>query len=89
MPFRHIYFNEDTCTGCNTCVDVCMCDALSPNPVTGKPPIEQYPDECWFCGCCVSLCPHSEKGAIKIVTPFPMRGGFKKMKGMSNRSEEE
>jgi Na+-translocating ferredoxin:NAD+ oxidoreductase RNF subunit RnfB len=81
MPYRHIYFDKDACTGCNTCVEVCMCDALAPNPIKGEPPIEQYPDECWFCGCCVTLCPCSEKGAIKIVTPFPMRGSFK------NRSE--
>jgi hypothetical protein len=24
----------------------------------------------------VSFCPQKEKGAIEIVTPFPMRGGF-------------
>jgi NAD-dependent dihydropyrimidine dehydrogenase PreA subunit len=78
MGLKHMYFDEDTCTGCNTCVDVCMCDKLAPNPEKGKPPIEVYPDECWFCGCCVTLCPQAEKGAITIVTPFQMRGSFKK-----------
>jgi formate hydrogenlyase subunit 6/NADH:ubiquinone oxidoreductase subunit I len=77
MGFRHIYFKEDVCTGCNLCVDVCMCDALVPNPVKGKPPVEMYPEECWFCGCCMTFCPQLEKGAIQIVTPFPMRGGFR------------
>jgi NAD-dependent dihydropyrimidine dehydrogenase PreA subunit len=76
VAFRHIYFNEETCTGCNTCVEVCMCDALAPNPEEGKPPVEVYPEECWFCGACISFCPQKEKGAIEMVTPFPMRGGF-------------
>ncbi len=78
MSFSHIYFNKDACTGCNTCVEVCMCDALAPNPEKGKPPIVKYPEECWFCGCCVTDCPAKEKGAIKIVTPFMMRGSFKR-----------
>jgi NAD-dependent dihydropyrimidine dehydrogenase PreA subunit len=38
----------------------------------------KYPDECWFCGCCITHCPHKDKGAIQIVTPFPMRGSFKR-----------
>ena len=74
MSWKTIYFNEDFCTGCNICVDVCMCDLLASNPETGKPPIEVYAEECCFCGCCVTLCP--EEGAIEIVTPFPMRGAF-------------
>jgi len=32
MALKHIYFNEEACTGCNTCVDICMCDKLAPNP---------------------------------------------------------
>ena len=78
MGFKHIYFNEDICDGCNFCVEICMCDALAPNPEKGKPPIEKYPDECWFCGCCVTDCPHQEEGAIEIRTPFMMRGAFKR-----------
>lgn len=77
MALKTIYFNEDACTGCNTCVDVCMCDKLAPNPEKGKPPVELYPEECWFCGCCVTHCPQGEKGAIEFVTPFPMRGAFR------------
>jgi ferredoxin len=55
-----------------------MCDVLASNLEKGKPPIEMYPDECSFCGCCVTFCPHSEKGAIQIVTPFPLRGAYRK-----------
>jgi NAD-dependent dihydropyrimidine dehydrogenase PreA subunit len=54
-----------------------MCDKLAPNPEQGKPPVELYPDECWFCGCCVTHCPQGEKRAIEFITPFPMRGAFK------------
>ena len=77
MSYRHIYFNADLCKGCNVCVEVCPCDVLSPNPEKGKPPIVSYPEECYFDGACVTLCPI--KGAIKIVTPFPMRGGFQRV----------
>jgi NAD-dependent dihydropyrimidine dehydrogenase PreA subunit len=78
MAFKHIYFNEDICDGCGKCVEVCMCDAFARNPQKGKAPILKYPDECWFCGCCISHCPHKNKGAIQMVTPFPMRGSFKR-----------
>ena len=78
MGFKHIYFNSDVCDGCNICVEVCMCDTLAPNPEKGKPPIVMYPEECWFGGCCVTECPHKDEGAIRIVTPFQMRGSFKR-----------
>jgi NAD-dependent dihydropyrimidine dehydrogenase PreA subunit len=55
-----------------------MCDSFINNPEKGKPPIVKYPEECWFCGSCITLCPHGEQGAIRIVTPFMMRGSFKK-----------
>jgi len=78
MPFKHIYFDENVCDGCNQCVEVCMCDVFAPNPEKGKPPIVMYPEECWFGGCCISHCPHQDEGAIKIITPFQMRGSFKR-----------
>jgi NAD-dependent dihydropyrimidine dehydrogenase PreA subunit len=78
MAFNHIYFDETACNGCNRCVEVCMCDTFAPNPEAGKPPIVAYPEECWFDGCCVTHCPNRDKGAIRIVTPFPMRGSFRR-----------
>lgn len=81
MGFNHIYFDEESCEGCNLCVEVCMCDTFLPNPVKGKPPIVQYPEECWFCGSCITHCPRSDDGAIRIVTPFPMRGSFQRSAG--------
>jgi NAD-dependent dihydropyrimidine dehydrogenase PreA subunit len=55
-----------------------MCDVFAPNPEKGKPPLVLYPEECWFGGCCISHCPHKDEGAIKIITPFQMRGSFKR-----------
>ena len=78
MGFNHVYFNPEVCDGCGKCVEVCMCDAFSRNPEKGKPPVVMYPEECWFCGSCVSFCPRKDEGAVEIVTPFPMRGGFKR-----------
>lgn len=78
MGFCHVYFDENVCDGCNTCVEICMSDVFARNPENGKPPVVKFPEECWFCGCCVTDCPHSSEGAIKIVTPFPMRGSFRR-----------
>lgn len=76
MSFCHIYFNQDVCNGCNQCVEVCMCDVFVPNPAKRKPPTVKYPEECWLCGCCVSVCPKRLEGAIRIITPFPFRGSL-------------
>ena len=35
MPCKVIVINEDLCTGCNMCVDVCRTDVMIPNPVEG------------------------------------------------------
>ncbi len=71
--FRPIMFNEDVCNGCNVCVNVCPMDVLAPNPEEGKTPIVVFPDECWYEGACWMHCPRHDEGAIKIVTPLPMR----------------
>ena len=34
----------------------------------GQDPVVTYPDECWFCGCCVEVCP--VEGAIELVHPL-------------------
>ena len=57
--------NTFHCNGCNKCIEVCQVDLLIPNPVAGKPPIILYPEECWYGGCCVAVCP--KPGAIKLT----------------------
>jgi len=71
--FRPIVFNEEVCTACNKCVDVCLMEILQPNPEKGKPPVVAYPDECAYDGACWMHCPSGDKGAIKVVPPLPMR----------------
>lgn len=42
----------------------------------GNQPIAVYPDECWFCGCCVEHCP--VPGAIRMEFPMNQRVGWKR-----------
>ena len=78
MAFNHIYIDGEICNGCNNCYEICMSDVFEKNPEKKKPPVVRYPEECWFCGCCITHCPFGDKGAIEIMTPFMMRGGFKR-----------
>ncbi|MFZ7110872.1 MAG: 4Fe-4S dicluster domain-containing protein [Desulfatiglandales bacterium] len=71
--FRAIQINEEICSGCNRCVDICPMDVLAPNQEKGKPPVVTYPEECWFCGCCIDTCPVKDKGAVRVIIPLPMR----------------
>jgi len=75
-PFHPVIFNEEKCTGCNSCMEVCMVDVFLPNPVKGKPPIIVYPDECFYDGCCVGACP--VPGAIKLNHPLTQRVRWKR-----------
>ena len=67
-PNRAIQFDPTICTGCNQCVEICRSDVLMPNPVDKLPPIVLYPDECWYCGCCVLEC--HRPGAITMLHPL-------------------
>ena len=75
-PCRAITFDAELCTGCNTCLEVCRSDVMLPNEVEGRPPLVAYPDECWFCGCCVGHCP--SPGAISMNHPLSQRAGWKR-----------
>jgi NAD-dependent dihydropyrimidine dehydrogenase PreA subunit len=75
-PNRAIQFDAELCTSCDSCVDVCRCDVLAPSPGPGEPPVLVYPDECWFCGCCVAHCP--SPGAIRMEHPLCQRVGWKR-----------
>ena len=71
--YTTVEIDGTACTGCNICVDICLMDVLAPNLEKGKPTIVAYPEECWFDGCCVDMCPQRHKGAIKVRTPLPMK----------------
>jgi NAD-dependent dihydropyrimidine dehydrogenase PreA subunit len=75
-PCRAIVVDPELCTGCNRCVDVCRSDVLMPNLEKGGPPLLAYPDECWFCACCVEHCP--KPGAIRMEQPLNQRIGWKR-----------
>jgi Na+-translocating ferredoxin:NAD+ oxidoreductase RNF subunit RnfB len=66
-PAVPILFIEEKCTGCNRCIEACQMDLLIPNEIKGQPPVVAYPEECWYCGCCVMDCPHD---AIKMQHPL-------------------
>jgi NAD-dependent dihydropyrimidine dehydrogenase PreA subunit len=78
IPNRPVLFDANACTGCNSCVETCMMDVLLPNPEQGKPPIVLYPDECWYCGCCVQECPSGDAGAIYLNWPLTLRMRWKR-----------
>ena len=53
-PNEAISIDEEKCVGCNQCASNCRTQTIMPNPEKGKAPIVIYPDECWFCGCCIA-----------------------------------
>jgi len=56
-PVQPISFVKEKCTGCNRCVDACPIDIFLPAAQKNETPTVAYPDECWYCGCCVMECP--------------------------------
>ena len=65
-PAEPIRFDEAKCVGCNRCLEACMIDVMLPGE-PGRHPVAAYPDECWYCGCCVMECP---TGAISLHHPL-------------------
>jgi len=54
--------DEDRCTGCKICVDVCPEDVLHFDEDRKKPSIA-YPEDCIGCGACAWFCP---RNCIKV-----------------------
>ncbi|MBW2095943.1 MAG: ferredoxin family protein [Deltaproteobacteria bacterium] len=75
-PSTPVIFDPGICNGCNMCVDVCQVDLMIPNPEKGKPPIVLYPEECWYGGCCVAICPRP--GAIRFHHALTQRVGWRR-----------
>jgi len=72
-----LVFDPEVCNGCNQCIEVCQVDLLAPNPIKGNPPIVLYPDECWYGGSCVAVCPL--QGAIQLNHPLMNRVHWKRI----------
>ena len=73
-PTYAVDIDEELCIGCYNCAGICRVQTILPNPEKGKPPIVAYPDECWYCGCCVESCP---TGALQMRLPINQRILFK------------
>ena len=71
---RPLVFDENICVGCNRCADICQVDIMLPNPVKGKPPVDVYPGECYYCGSCVMVC--KREGAIRLQHPLMNQAKF-------------
>jgi len=73
-PTMAVSIDESLCIGCNSCANICRIQTILPNAEKGKPPVVAYPDECWYCGCCVEACP---TGALEMRLPVNQRILFK------------
>ena len=74
-PTRAVTIDENKCVGCNACANICRMQTILPNAVPGNPPVVAYPDECWYCGCCVEVC---RTGALSMNLPINQRIYFKR-----------
>jgi len=75
-PSRPVIIDTDICTGCNQCIEVCPRDIFMRSPVKGGPPQVVFPEECWYDGSCIFICP--VEGAIKLNLPLMWRVPWKR-----------
>lgn len=61
--------DKQKCSGCSKCVDACQNDVFFGSKKREVPNVA-YPEECWHCNACVSVCP--AKGAIQLRLPLPL-----------------
>jgi adenylylsulfate reductase subunit B len=60
--------DEEKCTRCGACVDICQSDVFSMH-AENTIPDAPHADECWHCGACVMECPSE---AVSLRIPLPM-----------------
>ncbi|RME65841.1 MAG: 4Fe-4S dicluster domain-containing protein [Caldilineae bacterium] len=56
--------DENACTGCHACVDVCPTHALV--QIDGKARLA-WPDRCTYCTACEDICPENAIGLPFLV----------------------
>ena len=61
--------DEETCTLCGTCVEVCPVEALSMNGKEGGEPLTVNEDLCIGCGQCVYQCPEDAMELKEVRNP--------------------
>lgn len=61
--------NSELCVKCGQCADACQSDVFYGSKAK-EVPVVTYPEECWHCNACVSVCP--EEGAVTLRIPLPM-----------------
>ena len=72
------FIHQDTCDGCQDCVERCQFDALEmvkPEATAGKSASKKLkasvdPDKCWGCGVCVQSCEELQAIGFKVVRPL-------------------
>lgn len=79
-----ISFDATKCIGCNRCLEACQIDVFLPAEEKGQPPEVAYPDECWYCGCCVMECPTD---AIKLRHPLMNQSRWIEKSKLKSRKE--
>ena len=61
----------EDCTGCQSCVDICLVDCIEPTPSAEKSqplaPVHIREDECIRCFLCAKVCEELEVNAISLV----------------------
>ncbi len=60
--------DEQACSRCGTCVEICPTDVFI-NTADKEIPFAKYGEECWHCNACVLDCPEK---AISLRIPLPM-----------------
>jgi adenylylsulfate reductase subunit B len=61
--------DEEKCTTCGTCVDVCPMDVFFGSKA-GEVPVVSYPEECWHCNSCVLECPIEGAVILRLALPL-------------------